>query len=88
LTYCLILRILSILGTIGLILIVLEGSLELELNKSKIGLIKNHRRFFALDSVGFSLAYLLHYYGGYSFKDSLPMLFLCVLSSAIAIPSA
>jgi hypothetical protein len=29
-------------GTIGLILIVLEGSLELELNRSKVGLIKNH----------------------------------------------
>jgi hypothetical protein len=33
---------LPVLGTIGLILIVLEGSLELELNKSKVGLIKNH----------------------------------------------
>ena len=32
--------VLPILGTIGLILIVLEGSLELELNKSKIPLIK------------------------------------------------
>jgi cell volume regulation protein A len=31
---------LPILGTIGLILIVLEGSLELELNNSKIWLIK------------------------------------------------
>jgi hypothetical protein len=33
---------LPVLGTIGLILIVLEGSLELELNRSKVGLIKNH----------------------------------------------
>lgn len=33
-------RLLPIFGTIGLILIVLEGSLELELNKSKISVIK------------------------------------------------
>ena len=32
--------ILPVLGTIGLILIVLEGSLELKINKSKLGLIK------------------------------------------------
>jgi len=34
--------ILPVLGTIGLILIVLEGALELELDKSKIPVIKNH----------------------------------------------
>ena len=33
--------ILPILGTIGLILIVLEGSLELELNKSKLNILRN-----------------------------------------------
>lgn len=33
--------ILPALGTMGLILIVLEGSLELELNQSKMGLVKN-----------------------------------------------
>jgi Kef-type K+ transport system membrane component KefB len=81
---------LPILGTIGLILIVLEGSLELELNKSKIGLIKKSSlgAFLPLLVLAFSLAYLLHYYGGYSYKDSLTNAIpFCVISSAIAIPS-
>ena len=81
---------LPILGTIGLILIVLEGSLELELNKSKIGLIKKSSigAFLPLLVLAFSLAYLLYYYGGYSFKDSLTNAIpFCVISSAIAIPS-
>ncbi|OCB76130.1 sodium:proton antiporter [Flavobacterium crassostreae] len=81
---------LPILGTIGLILIVLEGSLELELNKSKIGLIKKSSlgAFLPLMVLAFSLAYLLHYYGNYSFKDSLANAIpFCVISSAIAIPS-
>lgn len=82
--------ILPILGTIGLILIVLEGSLELELNKSKIGLIKKSSlgAFLPLVVLAFSLAYLFEYYGGYSFKDSLTNAIpFCVISSAIAIPS-
>jgi cell volume regulation protein A len=82
--------ILPILGTIGLILIVLEGSLELELNKSKIGLIKKSSlgAFLPLIVLAFSLAYLFHYYGGYSFRDSLlNAIPFCVISSAIAIPS-
>ena len=81
---------LPILGTIGLILIVLEGSLELELNKSKIGLIKKSSlgAFLPLIGLAFSLAYVLHYYGGYSFKDCLTNAIpFCVISSAIAIPS-
>lgn len=81
---------LPILGTIGLILIVLEGSLELELNKSKIGLIKKSSlgAFLTLVSLALILAYLLYYYGGYSFKDSLMNVIpFCVISSAIAIPS-
>jgi cell volume regulation protein A len=81
---------LPILGTIGLILIVLEGSLELELNRSKIGLIKKSSlgAFFPLILLAFSLAFLLQYYGGYSFKDSLTNAIpFCVISSAIAIPS-
>lgn len=79
-----------ILGTIGLVLIVLEGSLELELNKSKIGLIKKSSlgALFPLLALAFSLAYLFQYYGGYSFKDSLTNAIpFCVISSAIAIPS-
>lgn len=81
---------LPILGTIGLILIVLEGSLELELNKSKVLLIKKSSigAFLPLIALAFSLAYMLHYYGGYSFKDCLTNAIpFCVISSAIAIPS-
>ena len=82
--------ILPILGTIGLILIVLEGSLELELNKSKIGLIKKSTlgAFIPILILAFSLAYMFEYYGGYTFKDSLTNAIpFCIISSAIAIPS-
>ena len=81
---------LPVLGTIGLILIVLEGSLELELNRSKVGLIKKSSigAFLPLVILAFSLAYLLQYYGGYSFRESLiNAIPFCVISSAIAIPS-
>jgi hypothetical protein len=62
---------LPVLGTIGLILIVLEGSLELELNRSK-GTDKKiiYWSFPSFSYFSFSLAYLLQYYGGYSFRDS------------------
>ena len=83
-------RFLPVFGTIGLILIVLEGALELELNRSKIGLIK--KSFFGalipMLALGFLLAALFHYYGGFSFKNSLVNAIpFCVISSAIAIPS-
>ena len=81
---------LPILGTIGLILIVLEGSLELELNKSKIGLIR--KSFFGallpLLALSFLIAMLFQYYGNHTFKDSLiNAIPLSIISSAIAIPS-
>lgn len=82
--------VLPILGTIGLILIVLEGSLELELNESKIGLIKKSflGAFFPLMAVSFIIAYLFQYYGGYPFKTCLSNAIpFAVISSAIAIPS-
>jgi len=82
--------VLPVLGTIGLILIVLEGSLELEMNKSKLGLI--NKSFFGallpMLALAFSLAYMFHYYEFSSFKDSLTNAIpFCVISSAIAIPS-
>ncbi len=81
---------LPVLGTIGLILIVLEGSLELELNKSKTGLIA--RSFFVATIPMFLLAagltFLLQHFNGASFKDCLTnSIPLCIISSAIAIPS-
>lgn len=81
---------LPVLGTIGLILIVLEGSLELELNKSNFGLVR--KSFFGallpMLALAFLLAYLFNYYGQYGLKQSLiNAIPFCVISSAIAIPS-
>ena len=81
---------LPILGSIGLILIVLEGALELELNKSKIGLIK--KSFFGallpILALSFLFAYLFSYFGQYLFRDCLVNAIpLAIISSAIAIPS-
>jgi hypothetical protein len=82
--------ILPVLGTIGLILIVLEGSLELELNKSKFGLIR--KSFFGalipMLALAFLLAFAFKYFGHFGLKDSLTNAIpFCVISSAIAIPS-
>ncbi len=82
--------ILPVLGTVGLILIVLEGSLELELNKSKFGLIK--KSFFGaaipMITLAFLLAFAFRYFGNFGLKDSLTNAIpFCVISSAIAIPS-
>ena len=81
---------LPVLGTIGLILIVLEGSLELELNKSKIGLIKKSfiGALVPLIALAFLFAFLFRYFGQFGFRDSLiNAIPFCVISSAIAIPS-
>jgi cell volume regulation protein A len=59
-------------GTIGLILIVLEGSLELEFNRSKLPVLRKSFTVALLSLVGmaFLLAYMLNYYYGYSLKTS------------------
>ncbi|NCI46525.1 cation:proton antiporter [Sediminibacterium soli] len=81
---------LPVFGTIGLILIVLEGSLELELNASKTKLI---RKSFIVSLVpmlvlAFGLAYAFQLYGQPDFRQNLiNAIPLCVISSAIAIPS-
>lgn len=82
--------ILPILGTIGLILIVLEGSLELELNKSKLGIIR--KSFFGsllpILALAFLLAFAFSQFGEFGFRESLiNAIPFCVISSAIAIPS-
>ena len=82
--------ILPVLGTVGLILIVLEGSLELELNRSKFGLIR--KSFFGalipMIALAFLLAFAFRYFGQFGLKDSLTNAIpFCVISSAIAIPS-
>lgn len=90
---------LPILGTIGLIVIVLEGSLELELNRSKLPLIRKSIivALIPMMILGFMLAGAFYYYMGHDgdpstipdFRKSLiSAIPLCVISSAIAIPSA
>ena len=82
---------LPVFGTIGLILIVLEGSLELELNSSKTKLIGQSflMAFVSLLALAFLLAYIFYRYGNGSFRDNLINLIpLSIISSAIAIPSA
>jgi len=82
---------LPILGTVGLILIVLEGSLELELNKSRLPFVGKTAlmAFLPMLLISFGLAYALQYYGNVSFKTGLANAIpLAIISSAIAIPSA
>jgi cell volume regulation protein A len=82
--------ILPILGTIGLILIVLEGSLELEINKSKLPIIFKSSivALLPLLTISFGIAYYLHYFENLSIKLALANAIpLGIISSAIAIPS-
>lgn len=83
--------ILPILGTIGLILIVLEGSLELELNRSKLPFVGKVTiiSFFPLLLFSLALAYAFYYFGNIDFKIGLANAIpFAIISSAIAIPSA
>lgn len=83
--------ILPVIGTIGLILIVLEGSLELELKKSKLPLVGKSIIVALLPMflISFGLGYVFYYYGGVSYKDGLANAIpIAVISSAVAITSA
>ncbi len=83
-------NVLPVLGTIGLILIVLEGSLELELNSSKFTLIRKSflGALIPLVALSFLLSFLFYYVGGYPFKACLTNAIpFSIISSAIAIPS-
>jgi len=82
---------LPLLGTIGLILIVLEGSLELEFNRSRYPLIIKSSLVALLSVVVLSLVIgaAFFYFSHMPFKscviNALP---LAIISSAIAIPSS
>jgi len=81
---------LPILGTIGLILIILEGSLELEFNKSKAPLIIKSfiASLFPMLTLAFLLSLLFQYFGQVSFKVSLiNAIPFCIISGAIVISS-
>lgn len=83
--------VLPILGTIGLILIVLEGSLELELNKSKFKFVGKSSLIALLPMLllSFGLALAFQYFGNTTFKIGLANAIpFAIISSAIAIPSA
>lgn len=82
--------VLPILGTIGLILIVLEGSLELELNSTKLRAVKKSFMvaLWPMLILAGTTTFALVYWGGTSTKNTLLCVIpLCVISSAIAIPS-
>ncbi|MDO3627239.1 cation:proton antiporter [Mucilaginibacter sp. BT774] len=84
-------KILPALGTLGLILIVFEGSLELKYSKEKNAIIK--KTFFSaliiLLLTCASITFVINYLTGQNiylcFVNSIPF---CVVSSAIAIPSS
>lgn len=89
---------LPILGTIGLIVIVLEGALELEFNKSKLKMIRKSvvMAIIPMMLFGFLLASAFYYYQVYfgnfdvspDFRKSLlNAIPLTVISSSVAIPS-
>ena len=83
--------ILPLLGTVGLVLIVLEGSLELEINASKLPLVAKSSLIALIPMLlmSFGLGWAFDYFGHTGFKiglvNAIPF---TVISSAIAIPSA
>lgn len=83
--------ILPILGTLGLILIVLEGSLELELNRSKKSLVAR-TLLISTSSVlimsALSTAWLYYEWDIPIREGLINVIPFCIISSSIAIPSA
>lgn len=82
--------VLEILGVIGLILIVLEGALDLKISKDKRTIIKKSflAASFMLLTTTIALALILGFTLNIPFKSSLPYaVAMGVISSAIAIPS-
>ena len=81
---------LPIFGTVGLILIVLEGALELEYHKSKKPLIIKSAIASILPMIAMMaiVSCMFQYFGNIPLKNSLiNAIPLCIISSAIAIPS-
>ncbi|TPG71689.1 cation:proton antiporter [Hymenobacter nivis] len=81
---------LQILGIVGLILIVLEGSLDLRLTRDKGPMVR--RSFLAAATIlvvaSSAIAALLHFYTGAGWQSCLAnAVALSVVSSAVAIPS-
>ena len=84
-------KLLPVFGTLGLILIVLEGALELELNKSKLSLIRKSffGSFISMIALSFIISYAISYFTNVSMMVSLiNVIPLCIISSSVAISSA
>ena len=82
--------VLEILGVVGLILIVLEGALDLKITPDKRKLIKKSllAAILMLFSTTIAIAFILGFTLDMSFKQALPYaVAMGVISSAIAIPS-
>lgn len=83
-------ELLPALGTIGLIMIVLEGSLDIQLSRSKNLVIRKSILFAVLPmlALAFLLAFVFQHFGQTTYRigllNAIPF---CVISSAIAIPS-
>lgn len=81
---------LELFGIVGLVLIVLEGSLELKINSAKIPLIRKAflSAFGILLLTNFLIGFIIYYWFNTTFYHALVnALPLAVISSAIAIPS-
>lgn len=81
---------LPVIGTVGLVLIVLEGALELRFEKDKLGLIRTTfgSAFFILIFTALILTFLFRYMTHLPFQTCLVNAIpLAIISSAIAIPS-
>ena len=82
---------LPVFGTLGLILIVLEGALDLEMNKSKFLLVKKTvlTALVSMFVLAFGFAFFMHNYWDLPFKIALVNIIpVCVISSSVAIASA
>ncbi len=82
--------ILEVLGIVGLIMIVLEAALDLELNRKKLPLILKSFSiaFIGLFASSFLFAYVLQYFLDCEYQNALLYAIpLAVISSAIVIPS-
>lgn len=83
--------ILPALGTIGLLMIVLEGSLELELKKENLPLVKKATiiAIIPMLTISFGLGYAFYYFGNVPYKNGIANAVpIAVISGAVAISSA
>lgn len=82
---------LPVLGNLGLVLIVLEGAIELELSRKKMLVISKTlvSSFASILAVSFLLAYLMSYLSGQNDlkKYVINVIPMSIISSAIAIPA-